>query len=163
MQVNIKLALKTREVFKLFERRIDGDRLFIEAILHKFNIVIRQCRQQIPGAMNTYNQMEQAMIMLTQQFREEMTRFYAVLTRRKNFNDKEINLISQFHPTINVSSTLSIQLIELLETYDQLIATLKLLQLTELFESNDIYFYNVKRIQKLANKTLSCIMLAMNK
>jgi len=72
MQATIELALKTREVFKLFERRIDDDRLFIEAVLHKFNSVMRQCKQQMPGALFAYDQIEQALIALTRKFIDEV-------------------------------------------------------------------------------------------
>ena len=159
MQANIELTLKTREVFKLFERRIDGGRLFVEAILRRFNVVMRQCKQQVPGALVTYNQMEQDIIALTQQFGNEVSRFEAVLASQKDFGRNTINFIAQFHPTITVSTPLSIRLIEFIEIYDKLIAIIKLLHLLGFFTTDSNYCSNIKRIQKYANYMLSNVML----
>lgn len=163
MQVNIELALRTREVFKLFERKIDNDRLFIHAILHKFNIVMSYSKQQGLQTSSTFRQIEQPMITLTQQFNDEVSRFNEVLNKRKNFNSTKVNFIAQFHPMIAVSNPLSMRLVEFIEVYDQLIATVKLLHLAGCFMSNTDYYANIKRIQKLANKMLSHAMLIIIK
>jgi len=159
MQANIELALKTREVFKLFERRIDGDRLFIEAILRKFNVVMKQSKQQMPEAMLAYTQIEQALNTLTQQFFDEVNRFELMLSKRKDFDNKKINFIPQFHTTITINSQLNIRLVEFIEIYDNLIATLKLLHIAGCFTSDNDYDTNLKRIQLLANRMLSTILL----
>ena len=52
-----------------------------------------------------------------------------------------------------------IHLIEFIEVYDKLIAVLKLLDVFGYFETNEIYFGNVKRIQKIANQGLSDLLL----
>ena len=159
MQANIKLVLKTREVFKLFERKIDGNRLFIEAILHKFCIVMKQCKQHVPGALVVYDQITQSMLTLTQQFADEVNRFETILEKRKEFGRKQINFIAQFHTAIIVGTPLSMILIEFIEVYDKLIAILKLLHLTGCFVSDNDYYANIKRIQTLANQILSSIIL----
>lgn len=159
MQATIQLALKTREVFKLFERRIDGDRLFIEAILRKFNVVMRQCKQQANGALVTYNKIEQVLIAHTQQFSDELSQFETLLAQQKKFGSEKINFIEQFYPAITVNTPLSIQLIEFIEIYDKLIAVLKLLHLAGCFASDNDYYTNIKRVQKLANRMLSRIGL----
>lgn len=159
MQANIELALKTREVFKLFERRIDGNRLFIEAILRKFNIVMKQCKQQEPSASEAYNQIKQSMLLLTRQFADEVGRFEAVLAKRNDFDSKRINFIAQFYPIIPLKTPLSLHLVAFIETYDKLIALIKLLDWTGFFTSNNDCYSNINRIQKLANQMLSHITL----
>lgn len=163
MQVNIELALRTREVFKLFERKIDNDRLLIHAILHKFNIVMGHSKQRGLQTSSSFHQIEQAMVTLTQQFSDEMSRFNEVLNKRKDFNRTKVNFIAQFHPMITVSNPLSMRLVEFIEIYDQLIATVKLLNLAGCFMSDTDYYANIKRIQKLANKMLSHAMLIIIK
>ena len=160
MQATIELALKTREVFKLLERKIDGDRFFIEAVLHKFNSVMRQCKQQVPRALVAYDQIEQALIALTRKFIDEANRFEAILASRKDFGDKKINFIAQFHTTITINTPLSMRLVGFIEAYDQLSAVLKLLHLAGCFVSENDYFSNINRIQKLANQMLSQIILS---
>lgn len=51
------------------------------------------------------------------------------------------------------------RLIELIEAYDNLVATLKLLHLIGCFESDQDYYANITRIQKLANQMLSKIII----
>lgn len=88
----------------------------------------------------------------------EVNRFKAVLAKKKDFGGKKINFIVQFHPMITVSTPLNMRLVEFIEIYDNLIAVLKLLHLTGRFASDGDYYANVKRIQKLANQTLSRII-----
>ena len=158
MKVRFELELRTREVYQLFERRINGDRLFIETILHKFNIVLNRCRQRDPLALASYKKIENTVVGFTQQFTDEITRLETMLTKKKDFAATKINYITKYRPVIIVTTPLSIQFIEFIEIYDKLIATLKLLQLVGCFESNDIFWNNTKRYQKIANQALSNLM-----
>ena len=63
MKINIELSLRTREVYQLFERKINGERMFIEAILHKFNTVINRCQQQNSQALLIYKQINQKILL----------------------------------------------------------------------------------------------------
>jgi hypothetical protein len=159
MKVSIELALRTREVYQLFQRRIDRNQLFIEAILHKFNIVMNRCRQQRPQALSSYKQMNQRITEVTQQFADEIVLFEALLAKKNDFASTKINYITQFRPIIIVANALSVQLIEFIEIYDKLIAALKLLQLAGCFESDEIFWGNTKRYQKIANQMLSTLVL----
>ncbi|WP_040534087.1 AcaB family transcriptional regulator [Legionella drancourtii] len=158
MKAEITLNLRTREVYKLFERRISGDRLFIEAILHKMNIVIGRCRRQEPAALKMLYEMEQQINALTQEFASEIKHFEMLLSKKKEFKDKQINFVVQFYPRIIVCNPLSMKLAELIEVYDQLIATLKLLRLAGCFETDQTYFTHMKQKQKLTNQSLSRII-----
>lgn len=159
MKATIKLALRTREVFNLFKRTINGDRLFIDAILHKFKIVMSQHEHQTPSRLIAFNDIEQAMLTLTQQFSDEISRFEQVLAKRKALNDKKINFIEQFHPSIIVSNTLCLHLIEFIEMYDKLVALIKLLHLAGCFTSDNDYYANIQRIQTITNRMLSHVIL----
>ncbi|HAT1863932.1 TPA: AcaB family transcriptional regulator [Legionella pneumophila] len=159
MKAKITLNLRTREVYKLFERKISGDRLFIEAILHKINIVIGRCRKKDPVALKVFYEMEKQLNALTKTFSSEIKSFEDLLTKKKEFKDKQINFVVQFYPKIIVCNPMSIKLAELIEVYDQLIATLKLLRLAGCFDSDDIYFSNIKQHQQSTNQALSKILL----
>jgi hypothetical protein len=159
MKVSIELALRTREVYQLFERRINGDRLFIEAILHKFNIVMNQCRQQNPQAHAIYQQIHQDIVKITRHFTDEVTHFDALIAKKKDFSNTKVNYITQFRPVIIATNPLSMHLIEFIEIYDKLIAGLKLLQITGCFESDSVYWSNNKHYQKMANQMLSTVIL----
>ena len=160
MKISIELALRTREVYRLFERRISGDRLYIAAILHKFNIVINRCRQRDPLALASYQQMIQEIIKFTQQYSDEIARFEAMLTKKKDFTGTKVSYITKFRPAIIVTNPLSMLLIEFIEIYDKLIAVLKLLQLAGCFESDEIFWSNTKRYQKMTNQMLSDFVLS---
>ena len=159
MKVSIELALRTREVYQLFERRISKDRLFIETILHKFNVIMSSCRQQDQLALTNHTRMKRNIIGLTQQFTDEIAQFETLLTKKKDFTNKKVNYIVKFRPKIILTNPLSMQLIEFIEIYDKLIALLKLLLLAGCFDSDEVYFGNIKRYQKIVNKMLSTIVL----
>ncbi|AOU64469.1 AcaB family transcriptional regulator [Legionella pneumophila] len=159
MKAEITLNLRTQEVYKLFERKISGDRLFIEAILYKMNIVIGRCRRQDPVALKMLYEMEQQLNTLAQEFAAKVKRFEILLSKKKVFKDKQINFVVQFYPKITVSNTLSMKLAELIEIYDRLIAILKLLRLAGCFNTDEIYFSNIKHHQKSTNQVLSKILL----
>lgn len=159
MKISIELSLRTREVHQLFQRKIDGDRLFVEAILHKFNLIMNQYRHPDHQRRSIYQQIEKKMQALTEQFSEELTRFESFLAKRKEFDNKKLDFIIQFKPTLIVTNPLTLRLIEFIEVYDRLIAMLKLLHLAGCFEADDMYYGNIKRIQKVANQGLSSLML----
>ncbi|OJY38308.1 MAG: hypothetical protein BGO90_02050 [Legionella sp. 40-6] len=160
MKAEMTLNLRTREVYKLFERRISGDRLFIEAILHKMNIVIGRCHRQDPVALKALCEMEQQLNTLAQEFAAEIKRFEILLSKKKEFKDKQINFVVQFYPKITVCNPLSMKLAELIEIYDQLIAILKLLRLVGCFDTDQAYFTHMKQKQKLTNQALSRVILS---
>ncbi|MCZ4721531.1 hypothetical protein [Legionella pneumophila] len=159
MKAEITLNLRTREVYKLFERKISGDRLFIDAILHKINIVIGKCSKQDPVALRVFYEMEKQLNALTKEFSSEIKRFEDLLTKKKEFKDKQVNFVVQFYPKIIVCNPMSIKLAELIEVHDLLIATLKLLRLAGCFDTDEIYFSNIKHHQKSTNQVLSKILL----
>lgn len=159
IDTSIELPLRTREVYQLFQRKLKGDRLFIDALLHKFNIVTTRCNQQDPQSLILYKQIEQKIQDLTQQIRTDTTKFELLLKKKKIFDSSKVNFTFQFRPTITVNTPLCIQLIELIDRYDKFVIVLKLLCLAGCFETDGIYFGNVTRVQKLMNSTLSRIML----
>ena len=56
------------------KEKIDGNRFFIDAILHKINRVINQCENQELRTVAIYNQMELKILNLKQQFTDEIVR-----------------------------------------------------------------------------------------
>ncbi|HAT1803906.1 TPA: AcaB family transcriptional regulator [Legionella pneumophila] len=159
MKAEITLNLRTREVYKLFERKISRERLFVEAILHKVNIIIGRCRKQDPIAIKALIEMDQQVNTLMQKFSSETKRFEILLNKKKEFKDKQINFVVQFYPKIMICNPLSMKLAELIEVYDQLIAILKLLRLAGCFDTDETYFNNIKYYQKTINQALSTILL----
>lgn len=159
IKASITLELRTREVYQLFERRISGDRLFIEAILHKLNIIANRYKQNEHQALAIYQQMQQSIYELTQSFAYELARFEMLLAKKKELAGKQINTIIKYRPTMIVNNPLSMQLFEFIKMYDKLICIVKLLHLAGCFDSNDGYFSNIKRFQKISNKMLSGILL----
>ena len=160
MKANIELTLRTREVYQLFERKINGNQLFIPAILHKFNRVMQDYNQQESEAFSIYKWIESKMQQLTQQFAAEITKFETILQKKKLLENKRIDFVVQFKTIIAITNPLTIQLVEIIEIYDKLMAILKLMNLAGCFETDEIYFQNVKRIQKIANQGFSEILLA---
>lgn len=159
MKANVELNLHTREVYQLFERKINDNQLFIPAILRKFDRAMQGCNQQDPQSLMLYKQIELKIQELTQQIRTDTTKFELFLKKKKIFDSSKVNFRIQFRATITVNTPLCMQLIELIDRYDKFVIVLKLLCLAGCFETDAIYFANVTRVQKLMNRTLSRIML----
>ncbi|MGQ3892027.1 AcaB family transcriptional regulator [Legionella sp. CNM-4043-24] len=159
MKICVELNLRTREVAKLFERRIKGDRLFIEAILHKIDKVIGHCRNQNVGALAKYQLMERCVADLTAHFTAEYEKFSKLLAKRSNDESIKYTVLGQFPQKIVVTNPLAMSLTEFFSVYDKLISIIKWLYQIDCFETNSAYFANVRRYQKIANKELSGLLL----
>ena len=159
MKITIEFALKTREVYQLFLRKINGDRLFIQSVLHKLNCIAQLSKQNSNIRSPIYQQIEQDLLVITQQFEDEAYRFEALLLKQKKFKSEKINVIAQFYSNVTVTNQLTMLLVQFIKTYDYLIAILQLLRLTDCFIDNNDYYVNIKRIQKLSNRLLSGIIL----
>ena len=158
MKASIELALRTREVYQLFERKINGNQLFISVILHKFNQVIDGCNNQEPRSLLIYHQSEKKIRDLTHEFKKQIAKFESLLAKKRILNNSKISYTILFNPVIPTNNPLAIQLIELLEIYDSLVAILKLLHLSGCFVSTEDYYANLRRMQVVANRTLSAII-----
>jgi hypothetical protein len=155
MKVTITLNLKTREAHQLFQRKINGDRLFINAILHKLNKITGLCRKEVPGAHEQYQSIQQNLNALSQQFTDESKNFRNILEEKQYLKNKKITITPTFHSQISIENPLTACLINFIETYDNLVATLKLLYLAGSFESEQGYYANITRLQKTVNRALS--------
>lgn len=95
------------------------------------------------------------MLSFTQHFFDETRHFNETLGKQKRLGDKIITITPNFHPKILTENPLSVHLIKFIETYDNLVAALKLLHLVGCFASDQAYYANITHIQKMANRALS--------
>jgi hypothetical protein len=107
-----------------------------------------------------FNQIEQALLNLTHRFDNEMAYFENLFKQKKGLADKKIDFHAQFNYKIAVSNQLGILLVNFIESYDKLIAMLKLLHLAGCFAADEDCYANVKRLQRLTNKMLSSALLS---
>lgn len=159
MKTSIELSLRTREVYQLFERKINGDILFLDAILHKFNKVINIFHKDESKGTNLIGQMEHRLLEGIRNFTDDINKYEQLLLKKKEFNQKRIDFVIQFHPSIIVTNSLGLLLIKFIDNYDQLIAIIKLLHLAGCFSEDKDYYFHIKTNQKVANKLLSSILL----
>ena len=89
MKVTITLNLKTREANQLFQRKINGDRLFINAILHKLNKITGLCQKKVPGAHETYQSIKKSLNGLSQQFADESKAFQNILKKEETMSSNQ--------------------------------------------------------------------------
>lgn len=158
MKINIELALRTHEVYQLFARKLNGKRLFIDAIQHRLNKLSTLSNQDCRQA-TVLEQLKDKITTLTSHFLAETTRFKALLNQKKDFEGKSIQCVVKFRPMMKLFNPLSALLVHFLECYDHLMATLKLLRLAGCFCSDIDYFYIVKHYQKMANQLLSRLLI----
>ncbi|MBA3537879.1 MAG: hypothetical protein H0T84_14945 [Tatlockia sp.] len=90
MKANIELALRTREVYQLFERKLKRNRLFIDAIQHRINKLINLSKQQCKQSTTVLEQLKDKLTSLTTYFLAEITRLNTLLNtqflRASRFN-----------------------------------------------------------------------------
>lgn len=89
MKAEITLNLRTREVHKLFERKIRNDTLFIKAILHRFNTIRSACHQNPYTSKLLLDNIEQQLLTGIQIFTDEITRHEQLLYKMPEFNQKK--------------------------------------------------------------------------
>lgn len=159
MKAEITLNLRTREVHKLFERKISNDILFIKAILHKFNKIHSVYRQNANTSKSLLDYIEHQFLQGIQIFTHETTRYEQLLYKKPLFDQKKIDFTAQFYPSILITNHLGVLLVNFIDCYDKLVATIKLLHLAGCFSSDSDYYFHIKNIQKTANKVLSNVLM----
>ncbi len=152
MQLTIELHLKTRDIYRLFELKINGKHLFIDSILRKINyshLVTPEIHRQV----------EQELRELIAKFTEKTVSFEKMLDRNKSIKAKAVDIIPPFHFRVIVTNKLGLLLVEFIECYDHLIALIKLLHLSGCFDSNEAYYANIRSVKKMGNRILSDLLL----
>lgn len=160
MRTSITLELKTREAYQLFTRKIKGEHLFIDAILHKFNKIDRLAKKNIPGAIEQYNTLKHRLSILAQQFETDNQNHLGLIQKNSILRGKAISVKTQFYPEIKVKNALTVDLIQLIQRYDTLFSTIKLLHLAGCFESTQDYYANIKCVQTKLNQILGHMLAA---
>ena len=152
MPLTIELHLKTHEVYRLFELKIDEKRLFMDSVFKKINRIDLT-------APDTYLKIEQDLRSLISEFTQKTELFEKMLESNTKMKTKTINVTPRFHTSIHLTNKLVILLIEFINCYDNLIALIKLLHLSACFDSDKAYYINLKHIKKMGNKALSNFLL----
>lgn len=159
MKKTIELHLKNREVYQLFERKIKGNRLLIDMVLHKLNQIACQYPSQLTNGIDNHHKIEHTLLKATQEFMDEIQRFEQVLRKKREHDDLTNTIVLSFKSQITLNNTLDVKLIDFIRSYDTLVTILKCLQLTGCFATYESFFINTKRIQKSVNLVLSTIVL----
>ena len=115
-------------------------------------------QKQDLSAQETYQLIEKNLLSLSQQFSDEVNCFKGMLGKKAGLGNKKITITPTLHPKVVIENPLTMRLIKFIETYDNLVATLKLLHLAGCFGSEQDYYANITRIQKKANRMLSKII-----
>ena len=152
MQLTVELHLKTHEVYRLFELKISDKRFFMDAVLqkiHRIDLVTPEIKLPI----------EQNIRSLIAEFTEKIAYLERVVANNKNIRAKEINVIPQFYSKMIVTNKTGLLLVELIESYDNLISLIKLLNLAACYDSDEAYYANLRQVKKMGNRMLSQILL----
>jgi hypothetical protein len=155
MKATITLELKTREAYHLFTRKINGDRLFIDTILHKLNKITGACRKKDAKVIEQYQYIKRKFLELKNYFKIEDKKLISILQEEECLKGKIITTRSQFHPILEVENSLTMELIQVLEHFDSLMATVRLLFLAGSFKSSSAYYTSISKYQKILNQVLS--------
>lgn len=159
MTTTIKLTLANKEANRLFTRKTAEGKLFYKGVIQKITMLLRRCEAQQAYSLLSLHQMQASIHKLTNQFSDELDKFEGLLEKKRHLNGKIISFGAKFYPVCNLDSSLASDLVELVEVYDKLLSTLKLLRVAGSFASDEDYFANLRRFFKEINKVLSGILL----
>ncbi|KTD56740.1 hypothetical protein Lsan_2900 [Legionella santicrucis] len=159
MKATVELGLRTREVYKLFERKINNDVLFIHALLHKFNKIHAHCRKDENAGNTILIKSEQQLLEGIQSFSEKINQYEQLLQRKQEFHQKKIGFVIQFRPSLVIANHLGGVLVNFIDTYDRLVACIKLLHLAGCFSNDSDCYFHIRNTQNSANRLLSAVLL----
>lgn len=158
MKTSVTLELKTREAYQLFTRKIKDDRLFIEAVLHKLNKIAGQYKNRSRATEAAYHSTKQKLNKLEKQFESDTRKYQDLTQQHPILHNTTITVKAQFFPTIMIKNSLILAFIQLIQRYDALLSTIKMLHLAGCFETTPAYYANIRRVQTALNQTVGHIL-----
>jgi hypothetical protein len=158
MQATMKLNIVNKETMNVLNRAMPNKDNYFERVCVKIGLLIKDSLLGNAFALVTLYQLHDEILNLSAFFDDEIDKFEGQIEKKKNFSLNKVNFIAKYDHDMPCGNTLSYALYELVEGFDRLISTLKLLHLSELFESRSSFYQIKQRYQKKMNKLLSQII-----
>jgi len=152
------LKLVNKEADNIFIRTVGQEQLFMILVMSRINNLIHDCLFGKAAALIETYKINQRINDMADYFYDEIDKFEGLLERRNGLEHKKVKFISQHTHEMSVSSELSINISNLIEVFDKLISTIKLVHLSGGFDCLHSFYATKQRAQKKLNRLLSTIM-----
>ncbi|STX81581.1 Uncharacterised protein [Legionella busanensis] len=155
MTAIIRLTLVNQESAHLFSRTLKNGHLFFERVQLKIGVLIKESLNYNAHALIRLYTLHDELLHLHAHFDDEIDKFEALIEKRKNLGAKTIEFKAQFTHEMTASHGFFMVLADLIEIFDKLMTTLKLLHLLGLFDSCRTLYTQKQRYQRELNCFLS--------
>ncbi|STX55510.1 Uncharacterised protein [Legionella beliardensis] len=155
MTAIIRLTLVNQEAAQLFGRTLKNGHLFFERVQLKIGVLIKESFNHNAHALISLYTLYDELLHLHAHFDDEIDKFEALIEKRKKLGAKTIEFKAQFTHEMAASHGFFMVLADLIELFDKLMTTLKLLHLLGLFDSCHTLYTQKERYQRELNFFLS--------
>lgn len=164
MRSIVTISLANHELATLFERRLSGNRLFMDQVTLKLGLMVRQCMDGNVQALVSLMHIQEKILNEIDYVFDETDKYQGRIDKRSNStNRNKVEFTKHFKGKISCSNEISFNLVELFNQYDELISKLKHFLLIGGFEDRVGFFAVKSRYQKRLNRLLSEIVLKRSK
>ncbi|HAT3881162.1 TPA: hypothetical protein ACWM1T_001820 [Legionella pneumophila] len=158
MQATMRLNIVNKETMKVLNRTLPNNDNYFERVGVKIGLLIKDSLLSNAFALVSLYQLHDEIINLSAYFDDEIDKFEGQIEKKKALNPSKVNFIAQYDYDMPCGNALSCALYELMEGFDRLISTLKLLHLSGLLESRAAFYQLKENYQKKLNALLSQII-----
>lgn len=158
MQVTMKLNIVNKETMHILNRRMPNKDNYFERLCVKIGLLIKDSLMHNAYALVSLYQLQDDILNLSAYFDDEIDKFEGQIEKKKNLELNKINFIAQYNYDFPCGNALTCTLYELMEGFDKLISTVKLLYLSSSMESRAAFYQLKERYQKKLNALLSKII-----
>lgn len=158
MQTTMRFDIVNKETMNLLKRTLPNKDNYFERVFVKISLLIKDSIKGNAYALVSLYQLQDEILNLSAYFDDEIDKFEGQIEKKKVLDPNKINFIAKYHYDLACNNALSLALYELMEGFDKLISTLKLLHLSGSMESRPAFYQLKERYQKKLNTLLSKVI-----
>lgn len=158
MQATMRLNIVNKETMAILSRILPNKDNYFERVCVKVGLLIKDSLLNNAYALVCLYQLHDEILNLSAYFDDEIDKFEGQIEKKKALDPNKVNFIAQYSYDMPCSNAVSCTLYELMEGFDRLMSTLKLLHLSGFLESRPAFYALKERYQKKLNALLSQII-----
>ncbi len=158
MQATMRLNIVNKETMNVLNRILPNKDNYFERVCVKIGLLIRDSLLNNAYALVALYQLHDEILNLSAYFDDEIDKFEGQIEKKKMLDPNKVKFIAKYDYDMPCGNALTCALYELMEGFDRLISTVKLLYLSGLMESKPAFYQLKQRYQKNLNRILSKII-----
>jgi hypothetical protein len=158
MQTTMRLNIVNKETMNILKRKLPNKDNYFERVCVKVGLLIKDSLLSNAFALVSLYQLHDEILNLSAFFDDEIDKFEGQIEKKKALDPSKVNFIAHYGYDMPCNNAVSCTLYELMERFDKLISTLKLLHLSDILESRPAFYQLKERYQKKLNCLFSKII-----